>query len=398
MKMKRKMIPVDVYDIPAMQSYLGDMAAEGLFLRKVGTYGHFEEGEPRRVLYRMEPLMRDEKMPREDQMEAYKDYGWDYVCTIANGFHIYSTEEKDYRELHTDPVTQSYAFSHLEKKLKLSSRVYLLSLPIMVVLILLPVFQMDQPLLFAVRYGNSSYQVMLLILYAFLFHQIHASRKKLKLLLDGLEKGEELPRKRTYRKNYGPYVINGILGLFGVIMIINSVLMMTRGWEKNLAEITEPIPMIQLTDIEQTEGFVKDQDGYRNEEIRYDWTELAPVIYELHQSGEVKGEMWADGSGTYSPYLSSEYYEVRFAFLGNPLVKELMEDALEFHRYRPIQHQELFIDGFDDAILVKSEDTQMFFGRIGRSVLYVRYHGYEDLSAHLDEIYDTLRNYQKEKM
>ena len=34
MKMKRKMIPVDVYDIPAMQSYLSDMAAEGLFLKK----------------------------------------------------------------------------------------------------------------------------------------------------------------------------------------------------------------------------------------------------------------------------------------------------------------------------------------------------------------------------
>ena len=69
MKMKRKMIPVDVYDIPAMQSYLSDMAAEGLFLRKIATCGHFEEGEPRRVLYRMEPLMREEEKPREDQLD-----------------------------------------------------------------------------------------------------------------------------------------------------------------------------------------------------------------------------------------------------------------------------------------------------------------------------------------
>ncbi|MFH5835628.1 DUF2812 domain-containing protein [Proteiniclasticum sp. C24MP] len=398
MKMKRKMIPVDIYDIPAMQSYLSDMAAEGLFLKRIATYGHFEEGEPKRVLYRLEPLMREEEKPREDQLDAYKAYGWDYVCTIRNGFHIYSTEDKDFRELHTDPMTQSYAFSHLEKKLKLSSRIYLISVPLLAVLILLPVFHQEQPILYAVRYGNGSYQVMMLILYAFLYYQIHTSRKKLKLLQDGLEKGEELPRKRVYHKSYAPYVINGILGLFGVIMIFNSFLLLTRGWEKNLAEISEPIPMIQLTDIEQKEGFIKDQDGYRDEEIRYDWTELAPVIYELHQSGEVKGEMWADGSGTYSPSLSSEYYEVRFAFLGKRLVKELMEDTLEFYRYRPIQHQELFIEGVDDAILVKSEDTQMFFGRIGKSVLYVRYHGYEDLSAHLDEIYDTLRNYQKEKM
>ena len=396
--MRKRLVPVDVYDIPKMQRYLSDMAAEGLFLRKIGSYAYFEEGQPRRLTYRLEPLMRKEMKPSEDQIEHYKDYGWDYVCSIQNGFHIYSTEKSDFTELHTDPVIQSYAFTKMEKKLKLASRVYLVSLPIIGVMILFPIFFQDHPLLAAVRYGNSTGQMLMLIYTAFVFHQFLESRKRLKLLLEGFENGEEIPKKSTYRKRYTPYIINGILMICAVLTIITSVLMMTKGWERNVADYEDPLPMIQLKDIQKEEEFSMDRDAYRNDEISYDWTEMAPTIYELHQSGEVKGRMWDDGSGIYSPALSSEYYEVRFAFMGKQLVRELMEEALGYHRYQSITYQELIYNGFDDAILVESEGTQIFIGRIGKSVLYMRYYGYEDLSAHLKEIYQNLKNYQNEKM
>lgn len=395
--MRKRLIPVDVYDIPRMQSYLSDMAAEGLFLKKIGSYAYFEEGQPRRLTYRLEPLMRNEMKPREDQIEHYKDYGWDYVCSIQNGFHIYSTEKSDFTELHTDPVIQSYAFTKMESKLKLANRVYLVSLPIILV-ILFPIFFQDHPLLAAVRYGNSTAQMLMLITTAFVFHQFHESRKRLKLLLEGFENEGEIPKKSTYRKRYTPYIINGILMICAVLTIITSVLMMTKGWERNVADYEDPLPMIQLKDIQKEEEFSMDRDGYRNDEISYDWTELAPTIYELHQSGEVKSRMWDDGSGTYSPALSSDYYEVRFAFMGKHLVRELMEETLGYHRYQSITYQELIYNGFDNAILVEIDGSQIFIGRIGKSVLYMRYYGYEDLSDHLEEIYQTLKNYQKEKM
>jgi len=396
--MRKRLVPVDVYDIPKMQSYLSDMAAEGLFLRKIGSYAYFEEAQPRRLTYRLEPLMREEMKPREDQIDHYKDYGWEYVCTIQNGFHIYSTEKSDFTELHTDPVIQSYAFTKMESKLKLASGVYLVSLPIIMLMILFPIIFQDHPLLAAVRYGNSTAQMLMLIFTAFVFYQLHESRKRLKLLLDGFDNGEGIPKKSTYWKSYAPYIINGILTIFAVLTIITSILMMTKGWERNVADYEDPLPMIQLKDIQKEEEFSMEQDGYRNDEISYDWTEMAPTIYELHQRGEVKGRMWDDGSGTYSPALSSEYYEVRFAFMGKHLVRELMEEALGYHRYRSITYQELIYNGFDDAILVEIDESQIFLGRIGKSVLSMHYYGYEDLSDHLEEIYQNLINYQNEKM
>ena len=38
MKLVRKILPVDVYDIGGTESYLSDMAAQGLFLKRIGTF------------------------------------------------------------------------------------------------------------------------------------------------------------------------------------------------------------------------------------------------------------------------------------------------------------------------------------------------------------------------
>ncbi|MBR2851796.1 MAG: DUF2812 domain-containing protein [Anaerotignum sp.] len=109
MKYKRKLIPVNLMNIPAMESWLTDMAAEGLFLHSLGPYiAKFTEGEPRKLAYRIEPL------PVEDQgyyinnirnafasskdgkksltveeknqrmVELYDEFGWEQVCKLSH--------------------------------------------------------------------------------------------------------------------------------------------------------------------------------------------------------------------------------------------------------------------------------------------------------------------------
>jgi len=170
--------------------------------------------------------------------------------------------------------------------------------------------------------------------------------------------------------------------------------MVTSGWEMNISEYNNSIPTIQLADIERAQNFEIDKDRYKSNHISYDWTELAPVLYEINERGIVADQMWEDQSGEYSPSLSTEYYQLRFGFLGEPLIKDLIDDALDFFRFEPILYQEILDTDFDKAVFVQVKETQMFFGALDKKVIYIRYHGYEDLTDHFEEIYDNVRNFQ----
>jgi len=393
MKLVRKMIPVNVYDIAQTQSYLSNMASKGYFLKKLSTFAYFERGKPEETTYRLEPLMRNEKEPQEEQLSHYESYGWEYVCTIAKAFHVYKTNKKDYTEIHTDPITQSYAFEYLNKNLKLSYILSIVLLPLAVLMTLSSIFFNSHPVLFAVKYGNVTQKIMLLLLAFFTIKQVISNRKKINLLLKKLKTGSGMPQQSSYKPNYSPYLFNGLIIFFSILTIIISVFMLTTGWERNISEYNNSIPTIKLDDIETAQNFEIDNSRYKSNHISYDWTELAPALYEINERGIVTDQMWEDQSGEYSPALSTEFYRLRFGFLGEPLLKDLVNDALEFFRFEPILYQEILDTEFDKAIFVKVKETQMFFGILDKNVIYIRYHGYEDLTAHFEEIYDSIRDF-----
>lgn len=72
MRYKRKSIPVALYDFAAFESWLEDMAQEGLFLVSLNGYGgKFRQGEPKKMTYRLEiPKYFDTKPPKK--MEEIK--------------------------------------------------------------------------------------------------------------------------------------------------------------------------------------------------------------------------------------------------------------------------------------------------------------------------------------
>lgn len=55
MHYKRRLIPVNLLDIPAVETWLADLAEKGLFLVSSGNYfAKFETAEPTKVTYRLE--------------------------------------------------------------------------------------------------------------------------------------------------------------------------------------------------------------------------------------------------------------------------------------------------------------------------------------------------------
>ena len=261
-------------------------------------------------------------------------------------------------------------------------------------MILYSMFFHSHPVLFAVKYGNVTSKIMMLIFAFFTVKQVISNRKKINLLLKRLRIGSEISQKSSYKLSYTPYIFNGSIIFLSVMTLIISISMITIGWEKNIPEYNNSIPTIQLADIETAQNFEIESDRYKSNHISYDWTELAPAIYEINERGIVIDQMWEDQSGEYSPSLSTEYYQLRFEFLSQPLLEDLIDDALEFYRFEPILYQEILETKFDKAVFIRVRETQMFFGVIDKRVIYIRYHGYEDLTDHFEDIYNNVMNFE----
>ena len=80
----------DARDIDAMEAWLEDMAAHGLFLTKDGFFcgfGIFRKDTPRPCRYRLAPAAKrptlwsdDNGAPSEESQALWKRYGWEYLC------------------------------------------------------------------------------------------------------------------------------------------------------------------------------------------------------------------------------------------------------------------------------------------------------------------------------
>lgn len=127
----RRIPPCAAYDVEGMESWLYDMAQEGLFLEKDGIscgIACFQRGEPRTVHYRLESARTDPTAmevlisgdskrwmpPDKEEADFHAGYGWEYVAQRGM-FHIYQHEGEVRRELNTDPVVQAVSVSGVRK-------------------------------------------------------------------------------------------------------------------------------------------------------------------------------------------------------------------------------------------------------------------------------------------
>lgn len=126
----QKVIPCPHYDIEATESWLSDLAAQGLHLEKDGFsmgLGNFLKGPPAQVAYRLvssgkEPsltgLLTNEdgtwEPPDREVLRMSQHFGWEYVGKRER-FFVYRTADPHPRELHTDPQVQAMALRAVAK-------------------------------------------------------------------------------------------------------------------------------------------------------------------------------------------------------------------------------------------------------------------------------------------
>ena len=170
-------------------------------------------------------------------------------------------------------------------------------------------------------------------------------------------------------------------------------------WEKNLSEYAGKRPTISITALEASPDFSIEygdsEIGGNISYIAYNWSQLASATYIIEERGKVKGQMWADGSGTYSPSMEAEYFEMRTIFLAKVLSEELLERKMDRRFYETVEYKELYDTPFDQATLVSSKETQMLFAREGKKVIYQKYYGNESLEGFVNEIYEAMNHFDE---
>ena len=127
--------------------------------------------------------------------------------------------------------------------------------------------------------------------------------------------------------------------------------------------------------------------------VRYDWSPLSPVKYEISEHGIVRNESWEDGSGSYSPSIETQYFKLIFPSMADRLIYDLVErnvDGLE----PELTVLEPDPAPFDKLVVAQSGIMKKIFAASGKEVIYISYFGNaraEDIIALLPQIFDPSR-------
>ncbi|HIW34475.1 MAG TPA: hypothetical protein IAA29_17000, partial [Candidatus Paenibacillus intestinavium] len=184
--------------------------------------------------------------------------------------------------------------------------------------------------------------------------------------------------------------VHGFLILLLCVSIPMQWAQIALGKAHTLPIESNDLPIVRLADIEQNSDLVREEDFVGNEldmlnRYSYNWSPIAPLQYKSDESGIVPEQLWKDLSGTYSPSLRTEVYQLNFPLLS----EKLLADLVQWHIFRG-DITELESDVFDSLFIQKQEGSQKIFVAKGKAVMYVAYYGYADTATILSMVEEKM--------
>ena len=330
--------PCPLYDVEGIESWLEDLAKQGLILTKGGLFcgfAEFERTQPKPMRYRLQPWPKkrrliDDEGPHPEAVELAKEYGWDYLCDLGK-FAVFACGDPGARELDTDPQIQALSYRHLYKQ-KRNGLITTLCVGCLVAGLLLwsgfLTFFLDKPLwytgIFALAWIASPF---------FTRNEL----KQIRELKEKLSMGEPLSRRKDWKRNRHLHWISAglsaaLLLSFNLALILENLV----DWEDHhwqpLSEYAgeRDFPTME----ELAGGGTLDSSIWRvdnNNEIAVRSTLLAKTQMRFEQFGDVK----QDGKTVLEGALRVDYYDLRTDWLAKALFREIHHSAtLSKGKYR----------------------------------------------------------------
>lgn len=377
MRCKRRLIPVNLQDIPAIETWLADLAEQGLFLTSCGSFfAKFERAEPAKATYRLEPtaniLVRTD--PDNKKNQFYQEFGWEYVCTFGNDFHVYRSMLENPPEIHTDPKEFANAFRRIIYAQAFSFLIYfgLLLYLCRGTLSMANLIKQGTPMLLSLAFW-----IALPVASAFRFLRLYRIYRR-------LQGGSLLEHSSDYRKRLPLRYLQRVAPMVAFVAILSGVygLAFQNDWDGQ-QEIPESFPMVSLAEIEREDSLQLVPPGDYGNCILRNQTFLAPEQYTVRQVAFCDGRHWAYGAlESYSPSLILEIYRLRFPALAKPTLYSLKRYAT---RYDTWETEVLKGLGAEEAYLCSNKESpwRQVFLRAGDTVVCVSYHGESDIRPFL---------------
>lgn len=395
-----KITPVSVYDVRGLESWLEDMARRGLFLKRLRpAFSTFQRGPAQPLRYRVEPCRRImDDTPPQAMLDLYQDFGWHFVCDANSELLVFSTQDPEAPEPHSDPELQGA----LWKKLYRSKRrgfLFILAVTL-ALLVLLPVFLFGKgaPTLTLLT-TTAPILIVYLVFFLVTLPGYWAEAQRLGLIVKQLEEGVPLDHRSAYPRRRWSEIATLVttLVLFAAVITVQNILPLTGGGVRPLEDLTA-FPALSLAEVEG-EGYVPDifvMEGrdYANfcEPSHYllCWNQ-----WDVVQTGDIEPEGWVR--------MEINWYDLPapLSFLSAPLARELLDSAMGLDQdiwwtdnagaawtveYTP--HLEA---GFLAAARREDGGFQVAAVSMGDRAAVVRYTGRGSLTDHLDEIVDMVK-------
>lgn len=378
MKYINKFIPVEPYEIAILENWFSNLSAEGLHLHSTNTFfASFEKKEPKRMIYRMEPKKEGfGDKPPQKQMELYQEYGWEFVSIFGKYFYIYAAEEGT-MEIHTDPVVESSLYKEYSKQTDPLSNSLLLSVLIYVgmTLLFLIIRGQNNPTRL-VRFGDTQAMILpylLLMSYLFSLRPRGMARVHKQLSAGFRPVAEEEPYRKAKRKHKIFYCLIPLLlvFLYGPLFLEHFVL----EYDKPLAEIDHPIPIVELADIEDDPNFYYTDKHWRTNTP----DSSGSVMFETSAGALVQYYITQYGVSNYSASLSLDYKEFMPYVSSNKYMEDWL-DTIGYQKENGWIMEDLIDTPFDKAILAKKGNEQVLFLIYDQKWLEVTYVGLKNLA------------------
>ena len=339
MKKTHKLVPCAHYDVERIESWLTDMASQGLHLEKEPTFMGFfpfAKGEPRDVRYRLEPKQAviDNEKPDMDAEALYREYGWEYV-TDYGLFYIYRSVTPDAREMNTDPQVQALAMKGIFKQLIGPLFICILALRNSISRITGGVVRFF--VTFGITYAGGYFLVIFASAVLTLIRLVHLLRVHQKLKNDIPLDHSKPWRKQALFSRLSKFVGWG----FYIFILVVMLTQCTQGFGSDLqiGQYTEDPPFVTISDLcPQGSYTLHNGDVYNT--VTVDESFLAPLYMEWHEDADV---LAPDGS-TVVGRLDVIYYEAQNTWLAEQLAKEFYKRAQGAYAFGPWETPELDID------------------------------------------------------
>lgn len=403
MKSVYKLTPVSDYDIQGIESWLQDMALRGLYLKKYRPlFCTFTPGPARKTRYRIEPCRRavDDDLPCA-MLDLYEEYGWECVGDINREMLIFSTQDENAPELHTDPAIQGEQWKKLYKKARRAT----ITTPLLTLLIIwcagVQLFEHGTPITNLIT-TVSLPLVLLCICLLVSLPSVFVQKRDLGLILRQLEDGVPLEHRAPYPKRNlsSPAYFTVIVLLWIALILGQYILPLTGGKLQPLSDLQQ-FPLLSLAQVEgetftpytmASDGYVDYANFARQEHYLLCWNS-----WEVVQTGQ-----W-DEDGTWNR-MEIFWYDLPapLSFLAEPLAKEQLEHSMKLDediwwRADPSEGGTWSVTqypkaGADDLALARREGTpfQTAAAALGDKVVLVQYTGRGDLADHLTEIVNMI--------